>query len=466
MRPDGHSNMSTRAAFTVSPVHTRIRVETRCFDAARFVSPRSRGSVPRTGRQAFSAHPVLRAVANAPFCCAAPPSHDGSGVASSEASSEVRSHSSEVVEKHGEDEGERAVGDAGSRGGSGDAGHGHRGNGDGDGGGGDSSDGGRGESSDGGDNVIGTALGEGKHIAEVALGNIGHAATYLFKFVPPQVLTALIGLLSGYGAQQRNNRIKERDEKKSKEEERKRKVAESERHLRELYDNNHGPLLKAAAKLSERIYVLVSGQSDWEDDAEAYNGTVYSAFLLGKYLAYVEHIKRNSQETLNLGFPAADRIFLNILGRIQSSLAASDAALAHIQSTEESFKASPGTKPYLGGPFTLTPRSQSAIGELMLRKLRCEGRGPADILSFNEFAEQMDASKELRKWMTPVINELSELRKAGKVANKMSRNGVPYNKQVVVKTTREAAAKHLGARAFLIQNALVDLIEVSPEGLR
>jgi hypothetical protein len=38
-----------------------------------------------------------------------------------------------------------------------------------------------------------------------------------------------------------------------KEAERKKRVAESEHRLRELYDNNHGPLLKAAAKLSERL---------------------------------------------------------------------------------------------------------------------------------------------------------------------------------------------------------------------
>lgn len=124
-------------------------------------------------------------------------------------------------------------------------------------------------------------------------------------------LQALIGVCSAIGAQKRNQRIKEREEKESKEAQRKQKVAESERLLRELYDRNQGPLLKAAAKLSEQIYILATGLSAWEDGAAAYDGTVYVAYTLGKYLAYVEHIKRNSDSTLNLGFPAADRIFLN-----------------------------------------------------------------------------------------------------------------------------------------------------------
>jgi hypothetical protein len=262
--------------------------------------------VPHT----LHALPLRRAVLHrAPFYCATPPSEAGAaGLPPRRTADEVgecaESGSTELVKD--------VDVEVGSGNSGGECGHGHHGrSGGGDGDGDGHSDG---SGSDGGSrrkNSIAMVVVEGRHLADKATSQTGKMAAALFKFVPPQVLTALIGLASGYGAQQRNNTIKQRDEETKKEEERKKRIAESEKHLRELYDNNHGPLLKAAAKLSERIYVLVSGLSYWEEDAEPYNGAIYSAFLVGKYFGLVEHIKRNSKETLSLGFPASDRILLN-----------------------------------------------------------------------------------------------------------------------------------------------------------
>jgi hypothetical protein len=64
-------------------------------------------------------------------------------------------------------------------------------------------------------------------------------------------------------------------------------------------------------------YVLVTGLSLWENDVDTghasspYNGTVYTAYLVGRYLAFVEHIKKQSSDSLDLGYPAADRVLLN-----------------------------------------------------------------------------------------------------------------------------------------------------------
>jgi hypothetical protein len=145
-----------------------------------------------------------------------------------------------------------------------------------------------------------------------------------------------------------------------------------------------------------------------------------------------------------------------VLGRIQSTLAASDEVLFHLQGTEAAFKPAPGGEKYSGGPFAVTPRSQVAIGELMCRR---SGRsGTADVLSFSEFVTKLNQDRELQLWIRPVLRDLDALRRAARAANMKTRGRQRQPKHTTVRTLKEHAASILGARPFFVQNALQDLI--------
>jgi hypothetical protein len=176
----------------------------------------------------------------------------------------------------------------------------------------------------------------------------------LFQNVPTQVLTAIFGVLSGVYGQQKRAESEKRAEERSAREQAARQRAKTEQKLREKYQAVHGPLLMSAAKLSERIYTLVygSGAPAWREDGEPYSGVLYSAYLFSRYFAMVEIVKRKS-EVLDLGFPAADRVFTAVLGRIQGVLSADDCTLRHLQRTENYFLPAPGERPVPGGFVTL-----------------------------------------------------------------------------------------------------------------
>lgn len=176
----------------------------------------------------------------------------------------------------------------------------------------------------------------------------------------------------------------------------------------------------------------------------------------------MEHIKRQSHQTLDLGFPAADQIFLNILGRIQSSLAAGDNVLTHLQRTEAAFLPLDG-KVCKAGPFRITPRSQVAMGELMLREREAvdndkgESLSAADVISFAEFAVKMRENSETRTWFKPAIDELNTLERAAVRAHRRSRRLKRRGR--VFRTGKEVAPQLVGARTYFIQNALQDLVD-------
>lgn len=93
---------------------------------------------------------------------------------------------------------------------------------------------------------------------------------------------------------------------------------------------------------------------------------LYSAYLLGRYLATVEILKKEST-VLDYGFPAADRIMANILGRIQGIMCANDRLLIDMQNAENFFQLGPGEKPLKAGPLKIPPRRQTVMGELLFR---------------------------------------------------------------------------------------------------
>jgi glutathione dehydrogenase/transferase len=93
----------------------------------------------------------------------------------------------------------------------------------------------------------------------------------------------------------------------------------------------------------------------------------------------------------------------------------------------------------------------------MWRDRVCGGSDSANIVSFSEFAERMDSDHQLGRWMQPVIRDLKVLRKAAIKAHKNTRGS--QDKQLVVETSKENATKYIGSRLYVLQNALVDLVE-------
>lgn len=274
--------------------------------------------------------------------------------------------------------------------------------------------------------------------------------------VPAPVLVAIISLISTvFGARYRAVRDANDAAKKRAEAARKRKM-EIERELRRTYELYAAPLLKSASKLAERLWFIVN--ADWSS-VEQTDGTmnlspIYSTYLLGRFFAHVEILK-NERALLDYGFPTADRILANILGRVQGVLCANDETLRHIQNTEHFYKPAPGEQPLKAGPLKISPRKQTALGELMLRKVwkgkynidvekggEELNRGAKAVLSFLEFVHIFKNDDRMRWWYDDVVDEFSALERyihGKKKGNKRS--------------------NHVGARIFILQSTLVDVVE-------
>lgn len=287
-----------------------------------------------------------------------------------------------------------------------------------------------------------------------AYGYLSSGLSSLLQVVPAPVLVALISLVSTIsGARYKARRDQEATE------ETKRKVAkekkhEIERHLRKTYMELAAPILKSAAKLAERIHVLVD--SEWEavekTNVDDLVSPAYSAYLLGRYLATVEIIKQDNL-LLDYGFPAADRILANILGRVQGVLSANDGLLIDMQKYEHLFQPPPGKRPLRGGPLRITPRAQTVLGELLFRKLYSgkvhfvdraenENRGPRAVISFLEFSRLLRQDATLARWYKPVIQDFRKL--------ESSVRRLPRNKR---------RSDMVGARLYFLQSGLLDLVE-------
>lgn len=278
----------------------------------------------------------------------------------------------------------------------------------------------------------------------------------IFKSVPAPVLVALISLFSTFsGARYKARRDKQAAVSAEAVAARKRK-ADIEQKLRRTYAELAAPILKSAAKMAERLYAMLDGDWDVVEKRNIYKGIspTYSAYLLGRYFATVEILKRESA-LLDYGFPAADRVLANILGRVQGVLGANDSVLMEMQRSEHLFKPGPGEKVLRGGPLRVTPRAQAVMGELLLRKLWIHKykfveeadehnlkRGPKAVLSFLEFSRLMAEDRALRQWYQPLVDDFAELE--GRV--KKARGTRKRNDGI-------------GARVCFLQNGLLDLVE-------
>lgn len=277
----------------------------------------------------------------------------------------------------------------------------------------------------------------------------------LLNIVPAPVIVALISLVSTVtGAKFKERRDKEVARIKE-EADAKRRKEEIETQLRKTYGDLAAPILKSAAKLAERLYVLI--HDDWhavEKDVHDDVSATYSAYLLGRYLATVEIIKRHSA-LMDYGFPAADRILANILGRVQSVLIADDTTLVEMQGREDLFRPGEGQKALKGGPLRTTPRAQTVLAELLMRKMWVDRydfvdkvsdkdlrRGSRAVLSFFEFSQLLQEDSAVTKWYEPVVNDFQALERRAKRLSKDKRR-----------------RDEIGSRIYFLQNGLLDLVE-------
>lgn len=280
-------------------------------------------------------------------------------------------------------------------------------------------------------------------------------ATFL-KTVPAPVLVALISLISTVsGTKVKAARDAQTAEKARIAASRQRK-REIEKTLRQIYSDLAAPMLKSAAKLAERLHVLID--ADWGSyearEQDAMVSSLYSAYLLGRYFATVEIVKEKSA-LLDYGFPSADRILGNILGRLQGVLAATDTILTDMQMTEHLFKPDSTQKPLRAGPLKITPRAQTVLGNLMLRRLWKdkydfldvhEGKdltvGTKAMINFLEFSRVFAEDETMRRWYKPVVKDFEKLEKIVKSLPKEKRRD-----------------DRVGARIYFVQSCLLDLVE-------
>lgn len=272
--------------------------------------------------------------------------------------------------------------------------------------------------------------------------------------LPAPVIVALISLVSTVsGARYKVHRDAQISQSERKAEEQKKKH-EIEMHLRNTYNELASPILKSASKLAERLHILID--SEWNAiesmDSFTNNAPIYSAYLLGRYLATVEIIKRESS-LMDYGLPAADRIMANILGRIQGLLSANDYLLEEMQKTEHAFKPASHQKPLKAGPLKVTPRAQTVLGELLLRKLwedkyefvhsyKGLDKGSKALITFLEFSQIIEQDKVMTKWYQPLIRDFTTLETA-------VRRLAPEKRR----------SNEIGARIYFLQSGLLDLVE-------
>lgn len=273
--------------------------------------------------------------------------------------------------------------------------------------------------------------------------------------VPTPVLATIISASATIAVTRIKAAYDARAAEEARYEAREEKKLAAEGNLRRSYKELTMPLLKAAAKLADRFYLLVEADGSYAGEVEAEehtNSSLYSAYLVASYFAAVEVLKRQ-QPLLDYGFPAADRILHNILGRVQGVFCANDDLMRQLQLTEQFFKPDSDHGLLKAGLFNLTPRVQSALGELLLRRTwvrdydflktdeKIPERGFRSVLSFLEFSRVYAEDCNLRQWITPVVEDFTKLEKAARSSSRTDRRN-----------------NNIGARIFFVQSALIDLI--------
>lgn len=339
--------------------------------------------------------------------------------------------------------------------------------------------------------------------------------------IPVPVLVSIIGVFTTYMGH-RFQRYQAAESAKRKAAEASRQArAKQEAEMAEFYQAFTGPLLRATAKLQERLFCLASiknralatGSAVGEPHPVAETGgtssptdeardAVHTAYLLARYFGVLERLKSGSQ-TLDFGRPAADRIFLNLIGRVQGVLSASDRAMAKLQRSELDFSSAAGRQPLPAGPLRVVTHHQSVVGELMIRSHwygeaakggggKAGGGGAADarassLISYRDFCRLLDTEPEMQRWVRPLIAETWRLihnvdpppstappRRPAPINSLFFHRPPPpqrprpedvpitdvaLRRTLTTDASRSAAPPVELARIFFLQDALVDLVD-------
>ncbi|GAB0490033.1 hypothetical protein MMPV_001263 [Pyropia vietnamensis] len=274
-------------------------------------------------------------------------------------------------------------------------------------------------------------------VTGILQGMFSRTVSTLLDAIPVPVLVSFIGVFTTYmGHRFQRYQAAESAKRKARVAEREAR-ARQEAEMAAFYSDFTGPLLRASAKLQERLHCIAriksralaadtavtasrgaaaDGQSVPSDEVR---DPTHMAYLLARYFGVLERLKAGSH-AMDFGRPAADRIFLNIVGRIQGILSASDERLAALQRSELDFSAASGRPaPQPAGPLRVPTHHQRVAGELMLRSRWFPDTPNVDVatelagrpgqhvalLPYDEWCKLLDTEPEMKRWMRPLVSE-------------------------------------------------------------
>lgn len=274
-------------------------------------------------------------------------------------------------------------------------------------------------------------------LTRILQGMFSRTVSTLLNVIPVPVLVSFIGVFTTYmGHRFQRYQAAESAKRKARAAEREAR-SRQEAEMAAFYSDFTGPLLRASAKLQERLHCIArvksralaadtavdvpagpaaDGQSVPSDEVR---DPTHTAYLLARYFGVLERLKAGSQ-AMDFGRPAADRIFLNLVGRVQGILSASDGGLAALQRSELDFSASSGRPaPLPAGPLRVATHHQRVVGELMLRSrwfpdspgvdVTTESAGrPGQhvaLLPYDEWCKLLDTEPDMKRWMRPLVSE-------------------------------------------------------------
>jgi len=240
------------------------------------------------------------------------------------------------------------------------------------------------------------------------------------KRLPAQyvsLITAILTILL-------NRRIKlsfEQEEKIRKEEERlSKKKRDRAEELHAFFEKYSRRTLTTAGELSERLYAIGMGL-DGAHPESTVDGPLFSAFLVARFLGSVETM-RKEHPSMDFGRPNADRLFANLLHKV-------DRAFGLSYSSLEQRSPSYGRQGTFGSGFDLLriPSSrQRSMGELMRQSrwkdtvleigdVASGGIGVHDrLLTFPDFLHLYRTRGEFRSWFQPLVEDFSRATQAGR----------------------------------------------------
>lgn len=297
-------------------------------------------------------------------------------------------------------------------------------------------------------------------MAFLAVQFIRKIAKVVLKDIPTPVIATIISATATVMVTRIKAGQDSRQAEDSRNETRAQSKMESENQLRKSYKDLTLPLLKASSKLADRLYQMIDADITMiedekvKDDIRGSESSLYSAYLVGKYFSAVQMMSYE-HPLFDYGFPAADRILYNIVGRVQGLFCANDKLFTKLQSTEQYFKSD--SEPLKSGLFKITPKTQVTLGQLLFETQwvmqknkfpfveanKTKASSVRSILSFLEFSRIYDMDDTMHKWYQPIVNDFKKL-------EAMSGS---------IEKTKDRRNDMIGARVFFVQSALCDLID-------